>query len=48
MDEKIINVPLTEAAKSWLEARAARNLRAVGREAQAIIEAARKRDSRSR
>lgn len=35
--EKIVQVPLTEAAKSALEARADANGRAVGREAAQIL-----------
>ena len=46
MEEKLISVPLSAEAKDWLDERAAINHRATGREAQSIIEAARKRDRR--
>ena len=45
-EEKIINVPLTQEQKLWLAARAKENCRAVGREAQHILEAVRRRDGR--
>lgn len=48
MDEKIINVPMDDGQKAWLVARAKRNGRAVGREAQHIIEAVRRRDKARR
>ena len=47
MNEKIINVPLKQDTKDWLEARADENGRATGREAAKIIEAAKKRATRS-
>lgn len=46
MEEKIINVPLTDEQGEWLKARAKTNGRAVGREAQHILEAVRRRDQK--
>lgn len=44
----IITVPVTEEQKAWLADRAKDNMRAVGREVQAILEAERARESRKR
>lgn len=48
MADRVINVPLTDEQKSWLAGRAKENGRAVGREAQRIIDAERVREQKRR
>ncbi len=48
INEKLINVPLDPETKAWLEARAASNDRATGREALVIIKAEKARDAATR
>lgn len=47
MNEKIVNVPLKQDTKEWLEERADNNGRATSREAAKIIEDAHRRATRS-